>query len=288
MTATRSGIPVWWIRGPSGTLILVGTIRELAPGTRWDHDKLVSALKASDRVMFPGMVTHSISLVDAWGLQAKARTMATLPRGHHLSSYVGAADFQRLKDLERRGVLQPGIEKRHPLQIIQELIQYSKGEQASRGFLTFRRIRPGDDPETLVRSVVKQNKLRLVQPLPQRSKAALRSALLTTPAEYLPCLRQTITLAQSGSHAFHARSQAWAAARVVEVLASPMEQAFRTCVPRSLRGASADELAGGVRNLPNTPGTTLAVIDLSALASSGGVLDQLVGAGFQVRGPSWR
>lgn len=31
VTATRSGIPVWWVDGPVGTLVVVGTIGDLAP-----------------------------------------------------------------------------------------------------------------------------------------------------------------------------------------------------------------------------------------------------------------
>jgi hypothetical protein len=42
------------------------------------------------------------------------------------------------------------------------------------------------------------------------------------------------------------------------------------------------------RRALNASGTTLAVLKLDALASYGGLLDRLRGAGLQVEGPAWR
>jgi hypothetical protein len=288
VTARRSGIPVWWVQGSNGTLILVGTIRQLAPGTPWSHDKLVSALRRSDRVMFPGMVAPSLSLFDAWTIHNKARRMATLPRGHSLAAYVSPADLQRLRQLERRGVITAGIDRRHPLQIIQDLMQASKGEPPLKGFFNISRHRPGDDPESLIRSTVTKHKIQLVQPTRRSLNPALKSIFMSSPAQYLPCLRQAIGLAEAGPEAFRARSAAWANAQVQAVVASPFEQAARTCLPPSLQGPPAGEVAQQLRSLPNLPGTTMAVMDVSMLGAPSGVLDRLTQAGFKVRGPRWR
>ena len=53
VTAQRSGIPVWRVRGGAGTLVLVGTIEEVAKGTDWNPDSLAAALREADQVMFP-------------------------------------------------------------------------------------------------------------------------------------------------------------------------------------------------------------------------------------------
>jgi len=51
---------------------------------------------------------------------------------------------------------------------------------------------------------------------------------------------------------------------------------------------ATNRLSGTVRGLLAQPKVTLAVISLDSLAQRGGVLDDLVAAGFDVRGPKWK
>ena len=52
VTARRTGVPVWNVTGPQGTLVLVGAINWVAPGTRWDPVSLTDAVRQADRVLF--------------------------------------------------------------------------------------------------------------------------------------------------------------------------------------------------------------------------------------------
>lgn len=47
-------------------------------------------------------------------------------------------------------------------------------------------------------------------------------------------------------------------------------------------------LSPAIRGLMNASQITLAVLLLDSLAKPGGVLDDLVAAGFDVRGPDWK
>jgi uncharacterized protein YbaP (TraB family) len=287
VTATRSGIPVWWVDGPVGTLVVVGTIKDLAPGTRWESDKIVNAMQKADRVVMSGVTRHRLSLVEALRLQSQAKRVATLPRGYDISAYVTEHDMQRLKRLLHLGVLERGFERKHPAQLAQELIQSSKGERASRGLISLRRLRLEDDPESLIKVMAKKHRISIVNPAQSTTKPALRNLLKASPTEHLPCLRDALTLAERGTGAFEARSSAWASAKVGEVLASQFEKTASTCLPLGLRGAGAEEIAIKARGYLLQPGTTLLVADLSELAGPAGVLGHYSAQGLRVRGPRW-
>ena len=47
-------------------------------------------------------------------------------------------------------------------------------------------------------------------------------------------------------------------------------------------------LSPAIRSLLTGPQVTLAVVSLASLAKPGGVLDDLVAEGFDVRGPRWK
>jgi hypothetical protein len=109
------------------------------------------------------------------------------------------------------------------------------------------------------------------------------------PATFVPCLRNSIRLAEAGPGVFKARSDAWAERRVKDVLASPGGAAeFIDCAPTDIREALMPDLRPTMRGLAGQAGTTLAVVDLKSLAQAGGILDALVAAGHQVRGPAWK
>lgn len=288
VTATRSGIPVWWVDGPAGTLVVVGTIKELAPGTRWESDKIVNAMQKADRVVMSSVTRHRLSLIEALRLQSQAKRVATLPRGYDISAYVTEHDMQRLRRLLHLGVLERGFERKHPAQLAQELIQFSKGERASRGLISLRWLRLEDDPESLIKVMAKKHRISIVNPPQSATKPALRDLLRSSATDHLLCLRDALTLAEEGTEAFKARSSAWASARVGEVLASQYEKTKKTCLPQGLKGARAEDIASRVQGYLFQPGTTLLVADLSELAGPVGVLSRYSAQGLRIRGPRWQ
>lgn len=90
--------------------------------------------------------------------------------------------------------------------------------------------------------------------------------------------------------AVKARSAAWAARRVPDALAASADIGQRVCWPKGSRFDAVREaaLSPTMRGLLDKPQVTLAVVSLDSLAKRGGVLDDLVAAGFDVRGPRWK
>ena len=86
------------------------------------------------------------------------------------------------------------------------------------------------------------------------------------------------------------RSAAWAARRVPEALAAKPDYGEGACWPSGTRLEAAHEASKTptVMGLLNKPGVTLAVMSLESLGERGGVLDDLVAAGFDVSGPQWK
>jgi hypothetical protein len=277
VTARKIGIPVWRVHGPRTSMVLVGSIQGVAKGTRWDPGALATTLRKADRVMFPDTVGVSVSPLSMIGYYMKWRRMATLPKGQSLAQMMPAAQFQRLVALRNRGVLKPGFERRHPLHLAIELrnkVQREKDEA------------PGVDG--YVRQTVKKHKVPLVPIATIKGKPVANDFFATPPRAYIPCLVASINLAEAGPAAVRARSQAWAERRVPEVLASPADKIYETCLPPALAAVERPSLNGQVRRLMAEPQLTVAVIGLRNLAEPGGVLDSLAAAGFKVTGPKWK
>lgn len=288
VTATRSGIPVWRAVGPRTTIVLVGTIRNVSKETRWDAASLTQALRKSDRVMFPGEVRYTASILYAPSLAARAKKMETLPKGQTLARYLSPGDYRRLAALGAGGWLKPGFERRHPLQLANELIQEALGRPGG-GFISISKVQPGQgDADTWIKAAIRKYRLNLV-PIPTaRLKPVMKAFLAGPPGEHVPCLMAAVALAEAGRGANRARSEAWANRRVPEVLASPAEKAFQACSPEPMRRDASPEVRRTVRGLLEDRLVTVAVFELGALAAPGGILDELQAQGFEIRGPAWK
>jgi hypothetical protein len=277
VTARRTGIPVWSVRGPRGTLVLVSSIGPVPAGTRWEPGSLGAAVKQADRVLFLNSFEASISPVQALGFYLKYRSRAKLPAGQTLHSLLTPGDLQRLAALERRGIVKSGWERSNPFHL----------------FLHLRRETVGGIKETAgatgyVRTAAKTHKVRAVPVRTLKAAPVLRQLLAAPPSAFVPCLREAITMAEAGPAAITARSRAWAERRVKDVLASPATPDLARCVPPDTREMLKPDLRPTLRALAGEAGATVAVVDIRALAERGGVLDHLQASGFEVRGPAWR
>jgi TraB/PrgY/gumN family len=288
VTATRSGIPVWRVTGPRTTIVLVGTIRRVDEETRWDAASLTEALRKSDRVMFPGAVRYTASILYAPSLAAKAKKMASLPRGQTLARHLSPDQYRRLVSLSESGWLKPGFERKHPLQVANDLIQEALGGPGG-GFISISKIRPGQgDADSWIKAAVRKYHLNLV-PIPTaRLKPVMKEYLAGPPAEHSPCLLAAMALAEAGRGENRARSEAWANRHVPQVLASPAQKALETCSPEPMRRDASPEARRTVRTLLDEPLVTVAVFELGALAEPGGILDELLAEGFEIKGPRWK
>lgn len=286
VTAQRSGIPVWRVTGPRTTVVLVGSIGRVAPGTQWDPVSLDSALAKADRIMFPESLDVSVGLFSLIGTIGKWRKQASLPSGQTLQALATPDQWARLVALRDRGILKPGFERKHPYHLAVAL----------RGLVRDKRKAvPGAD--SYVRRFVRKADARQV-PLEKTSVKEITAEFFASdPHTHMACLMDSVTLVEAGAagvqaraNAYAARSEAWAARRVPAALAAKSDDGRRSCWPDGGRFAKAREASLGptVRGLMTKPEVTLAVLSLDSLAERGGILDDLVAAGFDVQGPRWR
>lgn len=277
VTAQRTGIPVWRVSSPTTTLVLIGSIEGVAKGTKWDPASLTETLRRADRVMFPNTIGVSASPFSLVGYLVKWRKQATLPKGQSLAQMLTPAQFQRLAALQKRGVLKPGFERKHPFHLALALHRVAKGKGGS-----------ARSASEHVRKAVAKHKIRTVPITEVRAKNVVGDFFATPPRAYLPCLMDSVALVEAGPGAVKARSDAWAGRQVQAVLASPAEKVVDSCMPPAFASAKPRNLPGQVKGLLAQAPLTVAVIDLGTLARPGGVLDSLDAAGFDVRGPRWK
>jgi uncharacterized protein YbaP (TraB family) len=277
VTGRRSGVPMWTVRGEQTTLVLVGTIEGVSKTTFWDPAALTEALRKADRVVFPQSHVFTANLFSAIGWIAKYNSMGSLPKGQSLSAIAGPDSIRRLAALRAKGAVRSDYDRRHPLHLGRDLRERAKGD-----------IKFGRGADDYVRRAIKEYKLTLVPIEKSKVKPLVKDLFASTPQEHLPCLDASIALAEAGPAAVQARSDAWAARRIPEVLASPADRFEAVCWPTAEIVEPGSELIGEMKQLLAEPQVTMAVLTLRSLAEPGGVLDGLQAAGFDIQGPAWK
>lgn len=277
VTGRRSGAPIWTVRSETTTLVLVGSIRGVSKATYWDPTALVEALRKADRVMFPQSAEFTASPFKAIGWIAKWNAMGSLPKGQSLASIAAPDDMRRLAALAARKRVRPDYASRHPLHLSGDLRERAKGD-----------IEFGRDAVDVVQRAIKQYDLTKAPIRRGKAKPLVKELFASTPQDHLPCLHAAIAMAEGGPAAVQARSDAWAARRVAEVVASPADGVYETCWPAAAVLDSGAEMADQMKGLLAEPEVTVAVLSLHSLAEKGGVLDELAAAGFDIQGPAWK
>lgn len=277
VTGRRSGVPLWTVRSERTTLVLVGSIEGVSKTTHWDPTALTEALRKADRVVFPQSHAFTASPFRLIGWLAKWNAMGSLPKGQSLADIAGPDSMRRLAALRARGAVRGDYESRHPLHLAHDL-----KDRATTG------IEFGRNAGDYVRRAVKDYKLTLVPTERSKARPLVKDLFASTPQEHLLCLEAAIAVAEAGPAAIQARSDAWAARRVPEVLASPADKANLHCWPTAEIVEPGDALAAEMKQLLAEPEVTVAVLTLRSLAEPGGVLDGLESAGFDIQGPAWK
>jgi hypothetical protein len=278
VTGRRSGVPMWTVRSDSTTLVLVGGINGVSKTTKWDPAALIEALRKADRVMFPQSYALTASPFRAIGWIAKWNKMGSLPKGQSLSAIAGPQAARRLAALRARNMVGENYDRRHPLHLSMDLRDKARGD-----------IGYSRDVAEYSRNAAKKHKLAEVVPI-QRSKAkpVVKDLFASTPQDHLPCLEASLTMAEAGPAAVQARSDAWAARRVRDVLSSPADPVYERCWPSGVFAERNAGLLPEMKRLLSEPQVTVAVLSLRTLAERGGLLDGLEAAGFDIQGPAWK
>lgn len=281
VTGRRSGVPMWTVRSDRTTLVLVGAIAGVSKTTKWDPEALTEALRKADRVMFPQ--SHALTVSNPFNLigwLAKYKKMGSLPKGQTLEQFVAPEHMRRLAALQARAMVEKDYQRRHPLHLSNDLRDRAKGK-----------VEYGRHAADYVERAIKTHKLKLaVDPIAKsKAKPVVKDLFASQPADHVPCLIDSIAAAEAGPAAVQARSDAWAARRVPDVLASPADKVFASCWPAGAGiGLPPDELLAQIRGLLDGDQVTVAVLSLRTLAESGGILDGLQAAGLDIQGPAWK
>jgi hypothetical protein len=276
----RSGAPMWRVTGDETTIILVGAIQGVSKTTKWDPESLTEALRRADRVMYPQAQAYTVgSPFKVIGWFAKWKDMGSLPKTQSLEQFVAPEHMQRLAALHAAGVAQKDYLRRHPLHLANDLRDEANGK-----------IEFGRSAAEYVSKAIKQHKLKVaVDPIPRsKAKPVVKDLFATEPQEHVPCLVAAIAAAEAGPAAVQARSDAWAARRVAEVVASPIDKVATACWPGSTLGTPKEDVLDQMKQLLAEKQLTVAVLNLRMLAETDGILDGLAAAGYDIQGPEWK
>ena len=277
VTARRTGIPVWRATRGGSTLILVGTIDDIARGTPWNAGALAATVCRSDRVMYPQSVGLRASPFQMIGWLAKWKKQSKLPTGQSLSVLLNGRDRDRLARLSAQGLAPRNWDRMHPLHLAFEMrdILGKRTGLAPRAAVT-------------VDQAARKHKVTRVAIARGRASPFAREFFASSPRDHLGCLTATLAMSEAGPSELRRRSLAWSNRRVASALSSPVEAVEKQCWPATSGIRLSGDLAVTATRVLAGSGTTVAVIDLGALAERDGLLDRLQAVGIHIDGPDWR
>ncbi|HEY1071352.1 TraB/GumN family protein [Brevundimonas sp.] len=279
VTARRTDAPIWEVKRGDSTLILIGAIEGVPRDMVWRTEALEAAAERSQRILFPQ--EGRASFADFGRMIWRARTIALLPGETTVADYVSADWLARLETVKAgdKGWRRQGL-----MFLADSLLRDEAGLRGG-----------GVSGAGAAREVVRRAARKAKVPI--RSIGVVRGdelveMLITAPqATHLPCLQASIRAAEDGDGAAMARAEAWRRRQVVEVMASPLEQALAQCWPwgdPTLSVQLRRQWSGALTWALEQPGVTLAVVPLRVLAEPDGVLDEAEAARLEISGPQWK
>lgn len=278
VTARRTDAPIWEVTRGDSTLILVGNISGVSRDIDWRPEALQEVTRRADLILMPQY--GSASLADVMRLLWRVRSVTRLPNGTTTADYLSPEVQARLDALMAS---ERNVSWRNKSFVILSSDLLSNRS----GFLT-RRTRNAVD-------VVKDTAKTIRKPTKAvgtvRGDEMVDSLITLPPQAYLPCLERAIAAAEAGPEAGNQRIEDWRNRRVVQVMDQPLEQAIGQCWPwgdPEIAPMLRQQWSEATRTALEQGGTTLGVVQLKILAESGGVLDQLEAAGYEIEGPVWK
>jgi hypothetical protein len=277
VTAQRIGAPVWRVKSPTTTLVIIGSIPQITRDTPWNPQALERTMRGAAQVMYPTSIAVSASPFQALGWFAKYKRQATLPKGQSLTTMLSPSQLARLTALQQRGLVRRDFLQRHPLHLAREL---ENGVEAKLKF--------GPSVTNEVERAVKAHKIRRV-PIHRRKARPLVDELFKSPPQrHVACLDAAIALAEAGPATLTERSRHWAARRIPEALLSPANRVEASCWPADTEAVpTASEISSTATQVLTGSQVTVAVVPIRYLGGSVGVLQSLERAGYSITGPNW-
>lgn len=278
VSARRSGLPMWTVRrGDEGVLILAGLIREAPRDFSWQSQALEQAVGRVDRVLLPQEGRASAG--DVLRLIWRSRSIVQLPQGTTVYDYMPFEDAARLEALKADD-RNDNWRRTSLLLNAMDLIQTTVGARQSR------------DPEVVRTAERAARRARITTHHigVVRGSELIDTLISAPPQTHMQCLEAAMQVAEYGPTAVADRATAWAALDVPAVMASPVDLAMDVCWPwgdPEVRPRARQEWVNAIGTAIADDGVTLAIAPVRTLGEPGGVLDQLVAAGFEIDGPAW-
>lgn len=279
VTARRTDAPIWEVTRGGSTLILVGAIEGVPRDMVWRTEALEAAAERSQRILFPQQ--GRASFADLGRMIWRMRTIAFLPDKTTTADHVPADWLARLETVKGED---EAWRRTNLLFVADSLLREQAGLRSNS-------VSGAGVARDVVRRAARKAKVPIRSIGVVRGDEMVEMLITAPPAAHLPCLQASIRAAEDGPGAAAARAEAWRRRQVVEVMASPLEQALAQCWPwgdPTLSVQLRGQWIAALTHALEQPGVTLAFVPLRVLAETDGVLDQIEVARLEVSGPPWK
>jgi uncharacterized protein YbaP (TraB family) len=279
----RTGPGLWHVHKGAGHVWILGSISPLPKDITWRSAQVEKLLASTDQVLVPK--PFEIGIVRILWLLITERAALMVRGGKHLKDVMPADLYARFsKDRARFTGDENKWERFRPI-IASAFLERDAFHSAG--------LSARLDLGAALRALAKKQHVR-VEEVKIAGVGDVLDALKTMPpATENVCVEASLVTIESGLPQLIARARAWATGDIESIQSHPEPLQVDACVKALDSGASSGDLIGRIRRTwlqalqksLDSPGTTIAVVNMDLLLEPGGLLDELKQSGYEVDPP---
>ena len=283
VTGERTGPGLWHVHKGAAHVWILGSISPLPRDITWRSTQVERLLASTNQVLVPK--PFEIGIVHILWLLITERSVLMVRGGKHLKDVMAPDLYARFaRDRARFTSDADKWERFRPI-IASAFLE----REAFHGAGLSARL----DLGAAMRALAKKQNVR-VEEVKIAGVGDVLDALKTmSPATENTCVDASLVTIDSGLPQLIARARAWATGDIDSIQSHPEPAQVDACVKALDSGAAAGDLIARIRRSwlqallqsLDSPGTTIAVVNMDLLLESGGLLDELKQRGYEVDPP---
>lgn len=284
VTGERTGPGLWHVHRGAAQLWILGSLSPLPKGITWRSAQVEQLLASTNQVLVPKPL--EIGIVRILWLWLTERSAVMIHGGKRLKDVMPSSLYARFSSARARFAKDPDKWEHYRPIVASAFLE----REAFHSVNLSARL----DLGAAMRSLAKKHGVR-VEEVKIAGVDDLVDALKSMPqATENTCVDASLVTLESGLPRLIDRARAWATGDVASIESHPEPAEVDACLRALDTGAAAGDLLGRIRRAwlaamlkyLQSPGSTIAVVNMDMLLAKGGLLDELRQRGYEIESPA--
>jgi uncharacterized protein YbaP (TraB family) len=283
VTGERAGPRLWRVQHGRAQLWIIGSVSPLPKDMTWRSKQLETALQSADQVLVAKPV--EIGIARAMWLVVTQRALLMAPHGQKLKDLLPPDLYARFAKQRARFTDDPDKWERYRPLVASAFLE----EEALHRIGLSTKLDLAEE----VRSLARKHHVRIEEFKIAGLRDILDALKSLPPATEQKCVAASLATLESGLPRLIERARAWATGNVELIQSLPESKEVAACrAAITLESASGDLYAllrrtwiDNMKQHLQQGGVTVAVVSMDMLLESGGFLDALRAAGYEIEQP---